>query len=81
MNKVMLYPANMAVGFDITAALIQAVKMESVPLVANGRHRAMGVAGLSRYAYDTKRLLDSMGSSSFLQLLHRNRQKTMTADF
>lgn len=81
MKKVMLYPDYKAVGFDITAALIRAVGMEDVPLVADGRHRALGVAGVSRYSYDTKRLLDSTGSSSFLQLLHRNRQKTMTADF
>lgn len=73
MNKVMLYPVNKAVGFDMTAALIQAVGMESVSLVANGRHRALDGIGSHWYLNNTKKLLDSRGSSSFLQLLHRNR--------
>ena len=45
MNKVMLYLDYKAVGFDITAALIRAVGMEDVPLVADGRHRAMDGMG------------------------------------
>lgn len=81
MKKVMLYPVDKAVETAGTAALIRAAGMADVTLVADGRHRALGVAGVSRYSYDTERLLDSTGSSSFLQLLHRNRQKTMTADF
>ena len=69
MNKVMLYPVNKAVGFDITAALIQAVGMESMPLVANGRQRALDGIGSYWYLNDTKKLPDSMESGSFLQLL------------
>lgn len=52
MKKAMLFPVNKAVGITETAALIRAVGMETVPLVADGRHRALDGAGLSRYACD-----------------------------
>ena len=67
MNKVMLYPVDQAVGFGISPAL--AVEMERMPLFAVGRPGGIKGSGLRRYPHDTKKLPDSVGSGSFLQLL------------
>ena len=67
MNKIMLYPVVQAVGFGISPAL--AVETERMPLFAVGRPGGVDGIGLRRYPHDTKKLPDSVGSGSFLQLL------------
>lgn len=67
MNKIMLYSVVQAVGFGISPAL--AVEMERMPLFAVGRPGGMDGSGSRRYPHDIKKLPDSVGSGSFLQLL------------
>ena len=67
MNKVMRYPIVQAVGFGISTAL--AVETERMPLFAVGRPGGVKSSGSRRYPHDTKKLPDSVGSGSFLQLL------------
>ena len=67
MNKVMRYPVDQAVGFGISTAL--AVETERMPLFAVGRPGGIKGSGSRRYPYDMKKLPDSVGSGSFLQLL------------